>query len=591
MNIRRALLGFPLVLALPLLHCGDDPAPVTSVPAGDGGPETLPDGGKTEVDNPLVPATKVDLLFAIDNSSSMGDKQALLGSAVSRILRRLVESSDHKPVDLHVGVISSSLGAFDVCDEKNPRNNDHAHLLNVDDKAKVVPGAEDGFLKLAPGGDVAALETAAKSLIQGVGQTGCGFEAQLESLYRFLVQPDPPSSVTVSADDKLVFGAVDDVVLAQRKAFLRPDSAVAIVMLTDEDDSHVDPSWGNGRGWTYGAKKFPGSLVARGPSALGTTAPRATSVCATDPSAASCMSCEDCNKDEACKAKKDPNCSAPPPSSPAGPGYDGFYGPADDDINVRFFRMKERYGVDPQFPVDRYVRGLSFHKVPNRETEHDAAGNYVHAETCTNPLFAASLPGSGKEELCKLPEGPRSRQLVLFQLIGGLPPALAGANPSWTSILGRAPESFDYTGIDQHMIQSKTPRPGLGGGDPSSPRGQNGTDPVHGREWDTKGKDLQFACTVALPAPRSCADLSQPCDCADDPAQVGKPEGNAPLCKEDGSANQIRAKAYPTIRELRVAKGLGDRALVGSICSADPVSGYGPILEGFAGRIGQVLAK
>ena len=37
-------------------------------------------------------------------------------------------------------------------------------------------------------------------LVQGVQQHGCGLEAQLESWYRFLIQPDPYESVQLSSD-------------------------------------------------------------------------------------------------------------------------------------------------------------------------------------------------------------------------------------------------------------------------------------------------------------------------------------------------------------------------------------------------------
>src|SRR6185503_20902614 len=35
--------------------------------------------------------TKIDLLFMIDNSSSMGDKQAILSDAVPELVKRLIE--------------------------------------------------------------------------------------------------------------------------------------------------------------------------------------------------------------------------------------------------------------------------------------------------------------------------------------------------------------------------------------------------------------------------------------------------------------------------------------------------------------------
>ena len=600
-KLRHSLLLLP-VLALPLLHCGDDDPPVPSQPVGDGGADGAPSSPAEEPDKPLVPATKVDLLFAIDNSQSMGDKQQLLGSAVSRIIRKLTDEAH--VADIHVGVISSSLGSMggDVCVDKDtsgnvvrPRVDDHGHLLDKGSDGKtVVAGAEQGFLAFGPGGitDVAQLEKGATDLILGVGQGGCGHEAQLESVYRFLNQPDPPLSITLDGT-KANYVGVDEELLKQRKAFLRPDSAVAIVMLTDEDDSQIDPRANGGTGWKFSVIDYPGSKVPRAYTPDSHTAPRGTVTCDSAAASADCISCEQCNSDPACKAKQDPNCSKSGVDGQSGAGYDGFHAPDDDDLNIRMQRMKQRYGVDPQFPVDRYVRGLTNRKVPNRDTEHDAVtGKYVHADTCTNPLFAASLPATAGEEICHLPEGNRSRRLVLFQLIGGVPPGLVAAAPDWTKILGQDPDTYDLTGIDPHMIQSSTPRAGLsGGGDAQSPRGMNGTDPVNGREWDTQNRDLQYACTFALPQERPCVANSQSCDCFDDPSEPNKPLGNPPLCKTDGTAVQVRAKAYPTIRELRVVKGLEERGVASSICAADPTAGYGPLLDAMASKLTGVLAK
>ncbi len=90
------------LLALPLLvvHCGNDftsPPPVVNPP-----PTEVPDGGP--VDPPLVPASKVDLLFVVDNSASMADKQAVLASSASALIQKLAPTGD-----LHIGFISSSL--------------------------------------------------------------------------------------------------------------------------------------------------------------------------------------------------------------------------------------------------------------------------------------------------------------------------------------------------------------------------------------------------------------------------------------------------------------------------------------------------
>jgi hypothetical protein len=365
-----------------------------------------------------------------------------------------------------------------------------------------------------------------------------------------------------------------------------------IVMVTDEDDSAADARSLRGQGWAFGSRNFPGSKVFRGDPRQGTTAPRATTICATSPASPDSNSCgwgALCNpQDPACeKIRADHNChepGAPPRPGESPDGYNGYYGPTEDSLNVRFHRMKQRFGVDPQFPIARYVRGLTNRRVPKRTTDHDDAGNYLDGATCQNPLFAADLPSSSHEELCERADGGRSRRLVYFGLIGGVPKELAKPKldaSDWTKIVGKNPAAYDESGIDAHMLPSTSPRDGLA--PPSSTRGDNGTDPVHGREWDTSKEDLQYACTFALPQPRSCTNVDPSCDCA-------RPDMNPPVCGE-AEGTQLKGKAYPSLRELRVAQGLGDRAVVASICALDPKSGYAPAFDVLAERMGVALAK
>src|SRR5262249_3477500 len=130
------------------------------------------------------------LLLMIDNSTSMADKQAIIAKAVPGLLERFINplcvnagnpaltqpgpgstapcpsgyNREFSPVnDIHVGVITSSLGAHggQFCDETvlinspmpphlNPTLNDHAHLLG-----KVRSGLysfnNSGFLAWEPG--------------------------------------------------------------------------------------------------------------------------------------------------------------------------------------------------------------------------------------------------------------------------------------------------------------------------------------------------------------------------------------------------------------------------------------------------------
>ena len=139
-----------------------------------------------------------------------------------------------------------------------------------------------------------------------------------------------------------------------------------------------------------------------------------------------------------------------------------------------------------------------------------------------------------------------------------------------------------------HMVESKVPRPGLPA--PSNTRGNNGNDPIHGREWETGGNDLQYACTFELPVARVCSASDTSCDCAD-------PAKNPSLC---GSTigTQLRAKAYPTVRELMAVRALGNQGVAASLCpitlkgdKSAPAYGYNPAVTAILRRITPALAK
>jgi hypothetical protein len=273
---------------------------------------------------------------------------------------------------------------------------------------------------------------------------------------------------------------------------------------------------------------------------------------------------------------------------------------------VRFFQPKRRFGVDPLFPITRYVNGLGFDgsgrpltapRVPNREAEHPNGGPYSGEGNCTNPLFAAQLPASADKELCKLPLGGRDPSMVFFAAITGVPHQLLHFDPEsaensrlkdddWEKIIGRDPLRYDFSGIDPHMRESVEVRPELAG---------KANDPIHGREWETNGNDLQYACTFALKQKKPCtAAETDLCDC--------KPTSDSPVCdpadKGQQTRQQIRAKAYPGIRHLAIAKSLGDNGIVSSICPMDTTDsrptnlryGYRPAVKVIVDRLKTALA-
>lgn len=561
---------------------------------------TTKDSFDTVVPQPAI--DKVDLLVMVDNSSSMADKQRILGDAVPDLLRGLVEpkcvdkktrvptgtrADPLKPdaeqcpagsepafapiTDMHIGVISSSLGGMGSSSckpEANHHNDDKGRLIarvEKDQQAvkgeKVAQAGDLNFLAWYPDVEknrnkkrhpdplvpaTKSLETLTGSftdLVRGVGQDGCGLEAQLEAVYRFLVQPDPWTEIEVTGG-KASYGPADHVdveLLEQRAAFLRPDSLVAIVVLSDENDSSVDPLAFDGSAWRFENSNMPSKEC---PETECNVLPRATAACSTDPSSPACTSCAFAPSDPSCATNK------------------GNYTVAEDPLNVRFHAMKRRFGVDPQFPISRYVDAFTKPTVPRRASEHEK-GVYVGKADCTNPLFAARLPSKPNEELCRLPKGPRLKDLVYFAVIGGVPNTLLpddgdSAKIDWTKILGKDPKRYDEDGIDPRMIESTTPRADLP--PPTATDNPN-------REWITGGTDLEFACTfdlykkdgdTSVPAPVECKDGDPACDCD------GKQ--SPPLCDATKPRVQVKGKAYPTRRELLVAKELGDHAIVASLC-------------------------
>ncbi|HEY1960079.1 MAG TPA: hypothetical protein VGH28_30930 [Polyangiaceae bacterium] len=659
---------------------------------------------------------KVDLLFAIDNSASMGDKQDLLALAVPILVGRLLNpncvstdttltckaagdctgalganaqcdttgnngagqcfvagdsgggdnqcksiagtKAEFAPVhDMHVGIVSSSLGAGggDVCavSGSDPTHlDDQGHLLNrtfngttegTVANAKPADGNGGNFLawlptndpknagktppNVTPYTDSTQLVTDFTSLIKGVQQAGCGLEAQLESWYRFLVQPDPYGSIqggVASGNSSVTYQDVDSTLLKQRHDFLRPDSLVAIIQLTDEEDSWSDPRWGSGFGFATRANTFPGAPPGLANTGVG---PRETSACDAPfdpnnpttwgPNSAQCTSCAFQG------TSGDANCQSCPPGAATCPAK-GWYVPASttapitavDGLNVRYGEqyMLQRYGLDPQYDIQRYVDGLRSTQVPDRDHEDDngassSVGHYAPIKNCVNPLFADSLPDGSDTSagaLCTgLKLGSRTPDLVFYAIIGGVPNSLIDdgngnlkldlTSGDWEKILGHDPAHYDTTNIDPHMIESLAPRPGLTG--PGATYNL-GNDPDNGREWNTLSSnaqtDLQFACTFDLPAPRPCGTGASSCDCLGN--AVTDP-GGPPLCDVANRTSQIKGKAYPTIRELRVAKGLGQQAVVASLCakvvsgdSNSPSFGYNGAMQAIVNRLKSALA-
>jgi hypothetical protein len=589
--------------------------------AGDGGAGAHPgDGGQGPhvalIRDPKIKS--IDLLFMIDNSSSMVDKQTILATAVPELVGRLIEPKcidsttgrvvgpavngvcaigvlEFEPVkDIHIGIVTSSIGnhgASGVCEDaidislgrSDPHNNDQGRLVARGTGGTSVPTfLNKGFLYYnpsIPGGlaSAAAVVTPFADMVKGVGQHGCGYEASLESVYRFLIDPEPYATIRIDTSiggfGQALLNGTDTMLLQQRKDFLRPDSLVSIVLVTDENDcSIVD----GGQGFYPILPPLPGT----GRSVL----KGGTSVCRDNPNDKCCFNCGQQAAPVGCApAQNDPACQQ------------GELRVIDDQPNLRCFNQKQRYGVDFLYPVQRYIDGFTKPLVPNRKSEMVA-----------NPLFADLSCTSG----CP---SQRDKGLVFVTGIVGVPWQDIAVDASDLSAGFKTARQIDNEGIwsdvvgdpqnatgpipprDTHMVESIAPRAGLPG--PGSARD---ADPKNGHEWlpaddeSQPNADLQFACVFDLVPPKVCVD-GRDCDCFG--PSLAKTQN--PLCQNAAGAyttTQVRAKAYPSPRILQVLQGIGDQAIVGSICPAQTTDksredyGYSPALRAIISRLRAPLA-
>ena len=176
---------------------------------------------------PISVSNRLDLLFVIDDSASMGEEQALLAANFPRFIDELYNEEGDLP-DLHIGVVSSDLGIApyelqqdqgdclgDGKDGALLRGPDGVDCQITDASRYLVDTSDpDGAIRNYPDGQLA--ETFA--CMAQLGTNGCGFERHLEAMERALT--DQPLN----------------------DGFLRDDAVLAIVFIADEDDcSALDP--------------------------------------------------------------------------------------------------------------------------------------------------------------------------------------------------------------------------------------------------------------------------------------------------------------------------------------------------------------
>ena len=179
-----------------------------------------PDGLTAVATIPATPRRALDLLLVVDDSGSMGEEQRDFSQAIDALIHSIVRENRFLP-DLHVGVVSTNVGTGGVeiggCSTAAAPEGDDGQLQT--NGCTALQGAylsdalnPEGTRVPNYSGDLVA----ALSCMVNLGTAGCGFESPLESMKRALSPGRNPG-------------------------FLRPDAALGVLILTDEDDCSVLP--------------------------------------------------------------------------------------------------------------------------------------------------------------------------------------------------------------------------------------------------------------------------------------------------------------------------------------------------------------
>jgi hypothetical protein len=171
--------------------------------------------------NPEIDARKqLDLLFLIDDSPSMADKQANLRRNFPSLIAALQNIKGGLP-DVHIAVVTSDLGSGPTAVSRECQPGGKRGVFRVDPACGLDPG--DRFIVSSAGGTMNNFKqdmATVFSCLAAAGDQGCGFEHQLQAIRVALYEQVTPAN----------------------KGFLRPGAYLGIVILTDEDDCSAEPT-------------------------------------------------------------------------------------------------------------------------------------------------------------------------------------------------------------------------------------------------------------------------------------------------------------------------------------------------------------
>ncbi|MBI5547857.1 MAG: hypothetical protein HY901_28575 [Deltaproteobacteria bacterium] len=184
---------------------------------------------------------KVDILWVVDNSGSMKTSQANLASEFPRFIQSLLALQP--PVDFHIGVTSTDVdneklnydidrdGPILPKDTRGTRG--ELHGFDLTDKGgetgRYLACNEKGECNVPKtGGNIDA--AAAFAQMSKVGTAGSAIERGLQAAYLALTREDNQRAESPISTD-----------LSKKLPFIRPDAALFVIFVSDEDDSSCAP--------------------------------------------------------------------------------------------------------------------------------------------------------------------------------------------------------------------------------------------------------------------------------------------------------------------------------------------------------------
>jgi hypothetical protein len=171
------------------------------------------------------PNRNLDILFMVDDSSSMRLAQTNLLNNFPAFMTSLQSAPQGLP-NVHIAVISQDMGAGDGsisgCDSTGGNQGIFQYTARGTCTATNLQAGATYISNIGGVANYTGNLADVFSCIAALGESGCGFEQQFKSILRALGADGQPPP-------------------AENQGFLRPDAALAIVMVTNEDDCSAAP--------------------------------------------------------------------------------------------------------------------------------------------------------------------------------------------------------------------------------------------------------------------------------------------------------------------------------------------------------------